>query len=103
MIIRFTTFLHRNMFYRTRNKLKRDVRIKLDLTKSRYHLLKRTNDHVKEVPSMKFWYADINCHLKVKFNDENQEGVFLSSLNDLRDIVDMEIYSCLKICVSFFY
>ena len=62
------------MYYTTRNRSKRDVRMKLDLAKSRYDLLKRANDHVKEIPSIKFWYADINCHLKVKFNDENQKA-----------------------------
>ena len=66
IIIRFITFCHR-----TKNKLKRGVRIKLDLTKYKYGLLKRAKDHVKEVPSIKFCYADINCHLKVKFNAEN--------------------------------
>ena len=60
MIIRFTTFLYRNMLYRAKNKLKRGVKIKLDLSKSRYDLLKRAIDHVKEVPSIKFCYADIN-------------------------------------------
>ena len=47
------------------------MRIKFDLTKSRYDLLKRVNDHVKEVPSIKFCFADINYSLKVKLNDEN--------------------------------
>ena len=79
------------MLYKAKNKLKRGVRIKLDLTKSRYDLLKRANDHVKEVPSIKFCYADVNCRLKVKFNDENQKDIFFSSFDDLRDIVDMEI------------
>ena len=91
IIVYFTTFRHRTMFYRAKNKLKRGVRIKLDLTKSRYALLKRANDHVKEVPSIKFCYADVNCRLKVKFNDENQKDIFFSSFDDLRDIVDMEI------------
>ena len=91
IIIRFTTFRHRTMFYRAKNKLKRGVRIKLDLTKSRYDLLKRANDHVKEVPSIKFCYADVNCRLKVKFNDENQKDIFFSSFDDLRDIAAMEI------------
>ena len=59
------------MFYRAKNKLKRGMRTKFDLTKSRYDLLKRVNDHVKEVPSIKFCFADINCSLKVKLNDEN--------------------------------
>ena len=91
IIIRFTTFRHRTMFYRAKNKLKRGVRIKLDLTKSNYALLKRANDHVKEVPSIKFCYADVNCCLKVKFNDENQKDIFFSSFNDFRNILDMEI------------
>ena len=80
------------MFYRGKNKLKRGVRVKLDLTKSRYDLLRRANDHVKEVPSIKFCYADVNCRLKVKINDENQKDIFFSSFDDLQDIVDMEIW-----------
>ena len=79
------------MFYRANNELKIGVKIKVGLTKSRYDLLKRANDHVKEVPSIKFCYADVNCRLKVKFNDENQKDIFFCSLDDLRDIVDMEI------------
>ena len=81
IIIRFITFCHR-----TKNKLKRGVRIKLDLTKSRYGLLKRAKDHVKEVPSIKFCYADINFHLKLKFNAENQKDIFFSSFDNLLDI-----------------
>ena len=96
-IILFSTFRHRTMFYRDKNKLKRGLRIKLDLTKSRHDLLKRANDHVKDVPSIKFYCEDINCRLKVKFNDENQKGIFFSSFDDLRDIVDMEIQPCLSI------
>ena len=79
------------MLYRPKNKLKRGVRIKLDLSKSRYNLLKRANDHVKEVPSIKFCYAGINFRLKVKFNDENQKDISFSSFDELRDIEDMDI------------
>ena len=79
------------MFYRDNKKLKRGVGIKLDLTNSRYNLLKRANDHVKEVPSIKFCYADINWRLKVKFNDENQKDIFFRSFDDLWDKVGMEI------------
>ena len=86
IIVCFTTFRHRTMFYRAKNKLKRGVRIKLDLTKSKYGLLKRAKDHVKEVTSIKFCYADINCHLKVKFNAENQKDIFFSSFDNLLDI-----------------
>ena len=86
IIIRFIIFRHRTMFYRAKNKLKRGARIKPDLTKSRYGLLKRAKDHVKEVPSIKFCYADTNCHLKVKFNAENQKHIFFSSFDNLLDI-----------------
>ena len=79
------------MFYRAKNMLEKGMRIKLNLTKSRYDLLKTTNDHVKEVPSIKFCYVDTNCRLKVKFNDKNQKDIFSSSFDDLRDIVDMAI------------
>ena len=41
------------------------------------HLLKKAKGHVKEVPSIKFCYADINCCLKVKFNDEKQKDICL--------------------------
>ena len=67
------------------------MRAKFDLTKSRYDLLKRANDHVKEVPSIKFCYADVNYRLKVKFNDENQKDIFFSFFDDLQDVLDMGI------------
>ena len=69
-------YINKTMFCRAKNKLKRGVRIKSDLRKSRYDLLKRANDYVKEVPSIKFFYAGVNCRLKAKFNDENREGHF---------------------------
>ena len=89
VIICFTTFRYRNMFYRAKNKLKRGVRIKFDLTKSRYDLLKRADNNVKEIASIKFCYADINCHLKVIFTDKNQKDIFFSSSDDLGDIIGM--------------
>ena len=57
IIIRFTTSHYKTMFYRAKNKLKRGVRINLDLTKSRYNLLNTANDHVKQVPLIKFCCA----------------------------------------------
>ena len=102
IIIRFTTFRHKTIFYRAKNKLKRGVRIELDLTKSRYDLLKRANDHVEEVHSIKLCCADINCRLEVKFNDKNQKDIFFPSFDDLRDILDMEIQPCLSICLFLF-
>ena len=36
IIVRFTTFQHRTMFYHNRNKLKNNAKVKLDLTRKRY-------------------------------------------------------------------
>ena len=79
------------MFYRAKNKLKKRVRIKLDLTKSIYDFQKRVNDHVKEVPHIKFCYVVISCRLKVKFNDEKKKDISLFSIDDLRVIGCIEI------------
>ena len=47
IIVRFTTFRHRTLFYRARKNLKSGFKVKLDLTKSRFNLLKKANNHVK--------------------------------------------------------
>ena len=72
--------------------------MKLDLTKSRFNLLKKANDHVKEIPAISFCYAGVNCRLRVKFQDTKQEDIFFSTFDELRDIVDSEIcfYNSIK-------
>ena len=64
IIVRFTTFCHRTLFYRARKNLK-NAKVKLDLIKSRFDLLKRVNNHLKEICLIKFCYANINCCLRV--------------------------------------
>ena len=71
--MRFTTFRLRTLFCRTRKNLK-SAKVKLDLAKSRFDLLKRANNH--------FCCADVNFRLRVKFPDEKQE---------LCDIIDCEV------------
>ena len=61
VIVCFTTFPHRTMVYRAKKKMKPGVRVKLDLTKSRYTLLTDANKVVKQNPDIKFCYANINC------------------------------------------
>ena len=78
------------MSYRARSKLK-GVKVRLDLTKSRYVLLNNANNHLKETPVIRFCYVDVNCRLKVKFTGEDQDDVSFSSMDELRDITDMEI------------
>ena len=36
IIVRFTTFCHRTMFYHSSKNLKRNVKVKLDLTKKQF-------------------------------------------------------------------
>ena len=85
IIVRFTTFRHRTMFYRAKSKLKNGTRVKRDLTKSRLTLLNKANEHVQNIPSINFCYADVNCRLKVKLKDAKQ------SFEELQDIADAEL------------
>lgn len=65
--------------------------MKIDITKSRFKLLKKDSDNVKEIAAVSFSYADVNCLLMVKFPDVNQEKIFSSTFAELCDIVDSEI------------
>ena len=86
IIIRFTTFRHRTLLYRARKKIKNNVRIKLDLTKKRYSVLKLANDYVKSFDHVKFCLADINCRLKVKWDDDSEN--FFDSFEELKSLVE---------------
>ena len=86
IIVRFTTFRHRTMFYSKRKKLSGDVRVKLDLTKERYSLLKSARERVEGLKNVKYVYADINCRLKVRMEDDKE--FFFDSMDDLIDKVD---------------
>ena len=50
-----------------------------------------SNNHVKEIPTIRFCYVDVNCRLKAKCTGEDQDDVFFSSMDELRDTTDMEI------------
>ena len=65
--------------------------MKLDLTKSRFNLLKKASNYVKEIPAISSFYANVNCHFRVKFHVVNQQDIFFSTFGGLRDIVDSEI------------
>ena len=78
------------MLYRAGSQLK-GVKVRLDLTQSWYNLLSDANNHVKEIPTIRFCYVDVSCRLKVRFTGEDQDDVFFSSMDKLCDITDMEI------------
>ena len=54
IIVRFTAFRHRTLFYRARKNVASGFKVKLDLTKCRFNLLKKANYHVKEIPAIRF-------------------------------------------------
>ena len=71
IIVRFTNFRHRTMFYHSRKNLKHNVKVKVDLTKKHYSIFAEVTQLVKKNEAVKFVMADINCRLKVVFNDGN--------------------------------
>ena len=75
IIVRFTTFRQRILSYRVRKNLK-TAKVKLDLTKSRFDLLKKANNIVNEIRAINFCYTDVNCRLRVKFHAEKQDDIF---------------------------
>ena len=77
--------------YRARKNLKSGFKVKLDITKSRFNLLKKANNHAKKIPAINFCYADVNCRIRVKFYDARQKDIFFATFDQLRDIVDSEI------------
>ena len=67
VIVRFTTFRHRTMFYTKRKELKNGVKIHLDLTKARLELLIKASKYIKSLSNVDFVYANINRRLKIHF------------------------------------
>ena len=74
------------MFHHSRKNLKRNVKVKLDLTKKHYLIFTEAMQVVKNNEAVKFVMADINCRLKVVFKDDN--SLFFSDYDNLRDILN---------------
>ena len=81
IIVRFTTFRHRTIFYANRKNIKSGARIRLDLTKDCYNLLVSARKRVNNCLEVNYVYADINCRLKVKLADESHK--FFESMEEL--------------------
>ena len=86
IIVSFTTFRHCTEFYRAQRSIGNRAQVRLDLTKRRYDIFKVGNEYIKSIGhTTKFCYADVNCRMKIKWED-NSEG-FFESLQDLKDLV----------------
>lgn len=55
------------MFYGKSKELKNGRKFHLDLSKPRLDILAEASKYVKNIFSVVFIYADINCHLKIYF------------------------------------
>ena len=88
IIVRFNTFRHRTLLYRSKKdiKQKKGYKIRLGLTKRRYLMLSEANKLASDNQNANFCYADVNCRLKIRWND-NQED-FFDTLEDLRDLLN---------------
>ena len=85
IIVRFTIFRHRTMFYRARKNLSKNG-VHIHLTKERFTLYQKARDLVKSKKFVKYVYVDVNCRLKVKF-ENNKESIF-KSISELLDLTD---------------
>ena len=76
------------MFYHNRKNLKRNVKVKLDLTKKRYLIFSGALKLSQNFESVNFVMVDINCRLKVVFKDGSYE--FFTDCDNLREILNMK-------------
>ena len=64
------------MFYQARKNLPKNG-VHLDLTQERFRLYQKAKDLVKSKESVKYVYVDVNCRLKVKFENNKQSFFFI--------------------------
>ena len=88
VIVRFTTFRHQTMFYRNRNKLKNNIKVKLDLTRKSYMTFARALESVKKVSIADYVIVDINCSFKVVFKSGRSK--FFSDDDSLNEAIEQE-------------
>ena len=85
VIVRFNSFSQRTKVYRKRKTVK-DVKIRLDLTRTRLGILKDADDMTKSRDDITFVFADINCRLAAKL--ANGDFIFFESIDDLNEKLD---------------
>ena len=68
------------MFYHKRKNLKRNVKVKLNVTKKRYSIFTEEMQLVKNNRVVNFVMADINCCSKVVFKDGNSLVLVIATI-----------------------
>ena len=68
VIVRFTSWTHRTLVYRSCKKSK-NFKFKIDLTKRRMGLLSHARRLIKDVQGIDYAFSDVNCRLNLKLCD----------------------------------
>ncbi len=86
IIVRFNSFTDRTKVYRSRKKIASNVKVSLDLTKSRLRILLDAQAlAARNSDILDFAFADINCSLTAKLR--NGKFVFFNSIENLQEKV----------------
>ena len=67
----------------------KDVSVKLDLTTKRHNILKSARSIADEKQDVKYVFADVNCRLKVVFNEGTFE--FLKDISELNELIEQRM------------
>ena len=67
----------------------KDVSVKLDLTKKRHNILKSVRSIADEKQDVKYVFANVNCRLKVVFNEGTFE--FLKDISELNELIEQRM------------
>ena len=86
IIVKFTTFRHRILLYRSRRKLKNGVKLHVDLSKKTVKIFLDSQKYVENVEEVQLVCADINCNSEVQLRN-NDESLF-TSMQALEVILD---------------
>ena len=82
VIVKFTSWRARTLFYRKRKNAKQEVKIELDLTKRRLDLLKFARRECKRNEKVDFVFADVNLVVRefVIFHSKDELKAILQTL-----------------------
>ena len=67
----------------------KDASVKLDLTKKRHNILKSVRSIADEKQDVKYVFANVNCRLKVVFNEGTFE--FLKDISELNELIEQRM------------
>ena len=87
IIVKFVNFRTRTEFYQKRKQIKNDIRLRIDLTKGNYNLLKEITAMIYENKLVDVYvFADINCRIKV-VDKSSDESCFVNSVEDFKNFI----------------